>query len=124
MSKTILVVDDEVQIRQIIAEFLLGFNFAVLEAGNGEEAIELITGEKVDLVITDIRMPLMNGLQLLREVKLLAPKTPVILMTGYQPTKSQELAMTTRADGYLIKPFSLVSLRDCIKSVLPESPIR
>jgi len=121
LAKTILVVDDEIQIREIITEFLQTYNFDVLEAANGEEALKEFSKCKVELVITDIRMPVMNGLQLLRAVKQNPPKTPVILMTGYQPTKSQELAMTTKADGYLMKPFSLLNLRDSIQKILPDT---
>ncbi|MCB5230027.1 MAG: response regulator [Candidatus Cloacimonas sp.] len=114
MAKTIMVVDDEPHIRATINEYFTIMKYNVLEAGNGEEAFNIFNKNTVDLVITDIRMPIMNGIQLLRSIKMQSPDTPVILMTGYQPTRSQELSMTHKADGYLIKPFSLVHLKDLI----------
>lgn len=118
MSKNILVVDDEEHIREIISEFLQAFGYNVITAENGEEALKACSKTSFDLVITDIRMPKMNGLKLLKALKSHLPDLPVILMTGYQPTKAQEETMTTKADNYLMKPFSLNTLRQSILKVL------
>jgi CheY-like chemotaxis protein len=117
MAKNILVVDDEENIREIISEFLQTLGYNVVEAANGEEAIIACSKTKFDLIISDIRMPKMNGLKLLKAIKTYMPQMPVILMTGYQPTKTQEESLTTKADGYLLKPFSLNSLRQSILKV-------
>ncbi len=118
MSKRILVVDDDENVREIITEFLLTLNFEVSEANDGEEAIKLCGRLPFDLVITDIRMPKMNGLQLLRKLKTVIPELPIILMTGYYPSKAQEDNMTAKADGYLLKPFSLGTLRQAIQKTV------
>lgn len=117
MSKNILIVDDEENIREIIAEFLETLGYNIVEATNGEEAIHACTRTKFDLVISDIRMPKMNGLKLLKSLKTVMPDLPVILMTGYQPSKNQETTLSVKADGYLLKPFSLNSLRQAILKV-------
>ena len=117
MKRNILVVDDEEEIREIIREFLETLGYNVVEAANGEEAIIAISKTQFNLVITDIRMPKMNGLKLLRNIKTYKPSLPVILMTGYQPSKTQEQNLSARADGYLLKPFSLNSLRQAILKV-------
>lgn len=117
MSKNILVVDDEDNIREIISEFLQTLGFTVVEASNGEEAIIACGKTKFDLVISDIRMPKMNGLKLLKSLKTYMPELPVILMTGYQPSKTQEDSLSIKADGYLLKPFSLNSLRQTILKI-------
>ena len=117
MSKNILIVDDEENIREIIGEFLETLGYNVFEASNGEEAIMACGKAKFDLVITDIRMPKMNGLKLLKTLKTVMPDLPVILMTGYQPSKNQETNLSVKADGYLLKPFSLNSLRQAILKV-------
>jgi two-component system NtrC family response regulator len=118
MIKNILVVDDEENIREIITEFLDTLGYNVISARDGEEALRMCTKYSFDLVITDIRMPKLNGLKLLQMLKQIFPTLPVILMTGYQPSKSQEEAMTTKADAYLLKPFSLSSLRDILLKVI------
>lgn len=117
MSRNILIVDDEENIREIIGEFLETLGYNVFEASNGEEAIVACSRAKFDLVITDIRMPKMNGLKLLKSLKTVMPDLPVILMTGYQPSKNQETNLSVKADGYLLKPFSLNSLRQAILKV-------
>ena len=117
MPKNILVVDDEENIREIISEFLQTLGYNVVEASNGEDAIVACSKTKFDLVISDIRMPKMNGLKLLKSLKAYMPDLPIVLMTGYQPSKAQEESLTTKADGYLLKPFSLSSLRQVILKV-------
>ncbi len=118
MIKNILVVDDEENIREIITEFLDTLGYSVVSAKDGEEALRMCTKYSFDLVVTDIRMPKLNGLKLLQMLKQIFPNLPVILMTGYQPSKSQEEAMTTKADAYLLKPFSLSSLREILLKVI------
>lgn len=117
MSKNILVVDDEDNIREIITEFLQTLGYNVVEASNGEDALLACTRTKFDLVISDIRMPKMNGIKLLKSLKTYMPDLPIILMTGYQPSKMQEDNLSVKADGYLLKPFSLTSLRQIILKV-------
>jgi len=118
LSKTILVVDDEEMIRNILNEFLTGLGFEVVEAKDGREALTIFRKQRIDMVVSDIRMPGMSGLDLLKWVKSISPKTPVLIITGFKPTKAQEDAMHTKADGYLIKPFELERLKLTIRQFL------
>ncbi len=118
--KKILVVDDEPQVRAIVAEYLRITGFEVLEAENGEEALAMFSPESVGFVISDVRMPLMNGLQLLKAIKSISNDIPVVLMTAYQPTQAQESAMSVKADGYLLKPFPLMRLKELIDRYLAK----
>lgn len=120
MVKKILVVDDEANIREIISEFLQTLGYEVVEAEDGNQAIKECGRKEFDLVITDIRMPNMNGLDLLKNLKKVIPDLPIILMTGYQPSKSQEENLTAKADGYLLKPFSLNTLRQSILKIFKK----
>ena len=110
MSKKILIVDDEEHIREILSEFLTDQGFSVMEATDGEMAMELFSENQYDLVITDIRMPKMNGLELLSAVKAKDKKNPVVLMTGYDLSSNEISNCPFQADGYVLKPFNLKQL--------------
>ncbi len=118
MKKMIMVVDDDTQVRETIAEYLRFFEYEVLEADNGEEALKIFDDNRIDFIISDIRMPIMNGIQLLKTIRTLAPNLPIVLMTGYHPTQAQERAMPSKPDGFLIKPFPLQRLKELIEAKL------
>lgn len=118
MTKTILVVDDDPGILYVLEEFLTGLSYIVVTASNGKEALEKFNKQRIDLVIADVQMPLMNGLELMKWIKSKSPRTPVLLITGYLPTKAQESTMSTKADGYLLKPFELERLKLIIRKFL------
>ena len=110
MSKKILIVDDEEHIRDILSEFLTEQGFEVMDAPNGEVALDLFETNSFDLVITDIRMPKMNGLELLSVVKSRDNSNPVVLMTGYDLSSNEISNCSYQADGYVLKPFNLKQL--------------
>jgi DNA-binding NtrC family response regulator len=118
LAKTILVVDDDTMIRSLLNEFLTGLGFNVIEAADGKEGLDIFKRESIDLVISDIRMPGMSGMDLLKWIKSISPKTSVLMITGYRPSRAQEDAMSTKADGYLIKPFELERLKLTIRQFL------
>ena len=119
MTKTILLVDDDAGVRSVLSEFLTGLDYNVVEAEDGKTALELFRKQRMDLVITDLYMPPgMTGTELMKWIKTTSPRTPVLIITGYRPTKSQEEAMTTKADGYLIKPFELERLKVTIRQFI------
>ena len=104
MSKTILIVEDEDVLRQSLAELLTDEGFAVVQAANGKDAYAYVLKQPVDLVLTDIRMPEMDGLTLLGHLHRVIPETPVILITAYGTVESAVSAMKTGAYDYLLKP--------------------
>ncbi len=104
-SRKILVVDDEESLRGLLLEVLRDEGYDVKEACSGEQAIELIKGSHFSLVITDIRMEGMNGIDLLRKVKEIDRETQVVLMTSYSSKETAISAVRLGAYDYLVKPF-------------------
>ncbi len=108
MSETtkILVVEDDLAMRQSCAKVLRVKGYNVAEAQSGTEALEQIRGSgDIDIVLTDLKMEGMDGMALLKEIKLLDPNIPVVLMTGYGSIKSSVEAMKYGASDYITKPF-------------------
>ncbi len=122
MSEHILVVDDEPVVRRFAARVLREEGFGVHEAVDGGEALDLIRDGLTDLdvVLTDIVMPRMNGVQLLQSLSTLRPNLPVILMSGYGKAELAERAIASPC-GVLGKPFSrealVAEVRRCIRSL-------
>ena len=123
MSEYALVVDDEPVIRQFAARVLAEDGFGVHEASDGAEALELIRAGLADLdvVLSDIVMPRMNGVQLLQSLSTLRPDLPVLLMSGYGTAQLAELGIASPC-GVLGKPFSpevlVAEVRRCMRALL------
>lgn len=123
MSEYVLVVDDEPMIRWFAARVLREEGFEVHEATDGVVALELIHAgiTDLDVVLSDIVMPRMNGVQLLQSLSTLRPELPVILMSGYGIAQLAELGIASPC-GVLGKPFSpealVAEVRRCIRSLL------
>ena len=105
MAKTVLVVDDELRMRKLVADFLSRDGYRILEAANGQAALELIACEKVDLVILDIMMPVQDGLAVCRDLRK-NTAIPVIMLTARGDEADQLQAFELGADEYVVKPFS------------------
>ena len=114
--KTILVVDDEEPIRMLIQEELIDEGYNVLTANNARDALKMVQEEALDLVILDIRMPGMDGLEALPRILGLKEGLPVILHTAY--ATYQESFMSWAADAYVVKSMDLTELKDKIKELL------
>ena len=84
MPKSVLIAEDEQVLRQSLAELLSAEGYEVLQAADGKAAYELVLQRPVDVVLTDMRMPEMDGLTLLGHLKQIAPQTPVIVATAYR----------------------------------------
>jgi len=102
---TILVVDDEINYLTVMEALLGEEGYEVLTAPGGQEALKLAGTSDVDLVLTDMKMPKMNGIELLGELKRLYPDLPVIMMTAYGTVEKAVEAMKTGAYDYILKPF-------------------
>ena len=102
---TILVVDDEPNYLIILAEILRDEGFEVFTAGNGEKALDIVRTADLDLVLTDMQMPVMGGMELLRQVKAINHNLPVIMLTAYGEVEKAVAAMRDGAFNYLTKPF-------------------
>ncbi len=104
-TKTILIADDELRIRKLVADFLLREGYAVLEADTGRAALVLLENETVDLVILDVMMPEQDGLSVCREIRKKS-SIPVIMLTARAEEVDQLFAFELGADEYVTKPFS------------------
>jgi len=104
MSKVILVVEDEAMLRQTMAQLLEEEGYEVLQAADGKAAFAIAMQRVIDLVLTDVRMPDMDGLTLLHRLKELAPQTAVIVVTAYGTVQDAVSAMRAGASDYLLKP--------------------
>ncbi len=118
MKKTICIVDDEQKIREMVHSYLINEGYDVREAGSGEEALQLLEKENMDLVLLDIMMPGMDGYQTLREIRTIQKKLPVILLTAKTDEFDKLLGLEMGADDYITKPFSLRELVARMKAVL------
>jgi DNA-binding NtrC family response regulator len=120
-KKRLLIVDDDPEIREILHEGLSKNGYSIFSAENVEGALRLLSSHSFDLVITDVRLPDRDGLQLLDVLKNQATYTPVILMTGFGSIQNAVEAMRKGAFDYLLKPFSLESLEQKIEGALAET---
>ena len=116
---TVLIVDDDHSIRRVLREFLNSKGFVAHAASLAEEALEVLNEIEVDLVITNINMPGMNGFELTRLIKDRF-QSHVIILTGYRETCTQEDARHIGADDLLYKPAKLKDLLDSINRVLKK----
>src|SRR4051794_23526272 len=114
MAGLILIVDDERDIRRILREMLLLEGHEVAEAANGAEALERLRGASFDLVVTDVRMPSLGGMELLRRVREVSPSTEVIVATAYAELETAIECMRAGAFDLLRKPFNLQELFSCV----------
>lgn len=102
--KKILIVDDMPEIRAVLARCLADGGFEFLEAGSGEEALEIARAGDPELVLLDVRLPGIDGFETLRLLKAAAPELPVILMTGYEDQASRLEGLRSGADDFVAKP--------------------
>jgi two-component system response regulator (stage 0 sporulation protein F) len=115
--KRILVVDDEENTRIGLSKLLAQEGFEVDSAADGNEALDYLGQQKVNLVISDINMPEMDGLEFLREISRKFPSTSVIMITSYGGVESYLEAMNLGAYEYLHKPVRLDELRSVMKKI-------
>ncbi|HVG93969.1 MAG TPA: HD domain-containing phosphohydrolase [Planctomycetota bacterium] len=116
----VLVVDDEPQIRDILATALRRDGYAVTVRGSAREALDDLGRNRFDLLVTDLKMPEMNGLDLIRAAKRNAPSMGSILITAFASTETAVSALRSGADDYLMKPFGLDDLRRVVERVLSD----
>ena len=122
-GNTILIVDDDATLRRVLYAAINWFGFGTLEAEDGEQALDIYLRERPCLVITDIYMPKMNGIHLLRTLRRNDPNCKVVLITG--GTNYWQLAQDrdSRPDGFLTKPFTVTDLMDMVRSLTAERAV-
>lgn len=120
MAKTILAVDDSASIRQMVAFTLKGAGYEVIQAVDGQDALDKANTHKVNLVLTDINMPRMDGLQLLELLRKLSHyKTiPILMLTTESGNEIKAKGRAAGATGWLVKPFDPKRLLEVIGKVI------
>lgn len=116
----ILVVDDEQSLRDVLSIMLKRAGYTVISAMDGEEAVELLNKEIFDLVITDLRMPKIDGMEVLKAVKSASPETVVLIITAFASADSAVEAMKQGAYDYLTKPFQVDEVQLIIRNALEK----
>jgi two-component system, OmpR family, KDP operon response regulator KdpE len=117
MSSTILVVDDEPQIRRVMRTTLTSNGYTVIEARSGEEALEIMQKERPELVLLDVNMPGMGGLAACREIRDRSDAA-IIVLTVRNTEKDKVMALDAGADDYVVKPFGMEELLARIRAAL------
>ncbi len=120
MSKTILTVDDSASVRQMVQLTLTGAGYQVIQAGDGAEGLAKARGTAVDMVVTDLNMPVMNGLTFIRELRQLPAYkgVPILFLTTESDEGMKKEAKAAGATGWITKPFQQEQLVGVIKKVL------
>ncbi|MGO9641796.1 MAG: response regulator transcription factor [Candidatus Acidiferrales bacterium] len=122
-SFTILVVDDEPQIRRVLRATLAADGYAIVEALNGTEALEKLRSEKPDLVLLDMNLPGMDGLETCREIRS-GSEVPILMLTVRNAERDKVRALDAGADDYVVKPFGiqelLARIRAALRRTLPD----
>ena len=117
MGLKVLVVDDEEDVVEVIQDRLETYGFTVATAGNGREALEKLSVEKFDGVFMDIKMPEMDGIEALAEIRKNGLKIPVIILTASSTKDAALKAMAKGADDYVLKPFEWEELKGKIEKI-------
>ena len=105
--RRMLIVDDERDICDCLEHFFAAHGFTVRSAFSGEEALERLKGDPVDVMLLDILLPGLSGIEILKQVKARYPATTVIMVTGIAETDVRQKALAGGAIGYVTKPFEL-----------------
>lgn len=118
LRHNLMIVDDELIVRKSLADWLKEEGFDILTAEDGYKAIDLVEKEKVDCVILDLKMPGIDGIQVLKEIRARRPDTKVIMITAYGTIQNAVEAMKIGASDYITKPFDPKEIVDSIKRAI------
>ena len=117
-TRKILIVDDNPNMSTLLSDILEIFDFEGCHAEDGKEALDRLKEESYDMVFTDLRMPVMDGYDLLDRIKTEHPTMPVVVVTGYAVGKGQDTALSKKADGFLYKPFKVNEIESLLSKLL------
>ena len=119
MAKTILIVDDSASMRQVVGIALKGAGYLVLEGRDGQDALTKLTGQKVNLIISDVNMPNMDGISFVKAVKLLPAYrfTPIIMLTTESEDSKKREGQAAGAKAWVVKPFKPEQLLGAVQKL-------
>ena len=121
MNRTVLIVDDSASMRQIVRLTLQNAGFTIIEASNGAEGLERLHAHRVEAVISDVNMPVMDGINFVNAIRLLSEyrSVPVLIMTTSSHSDRRQEGRAAGATGWIVKPFSPTQLLQTLEKVLP-----
>lgn len=122
MAKTILIVDDSRSLREVVAIALKGAGYDVIEAGDGKEGLSKLDGTKIHLIISDVNMPVMDGISMVKEIKNNAAYkfTPIIMLTTEAGADLKQAGKDAGVKAWVVKPFKPEQMLDAVsKLILP-----
>ena len=122
MGKSIITVDDSSTMRRMVSFTLKSAGYEVLEAGDGADALRILRTRAVDMVISDVNMPNLNGIELTRQLRSLPTytRTPIILLTTESDPGKKSEGRAAGATGWMVKPFNQEQLLAVVTKVLPS----
>ena len=120
MGKTILIVDDSATIRQVVGMTLKGAGYEVMEACDGKDALKKLDGKKINLIISDVNMPNMDGITFVKEAKKLASYkfTPVIMLTTESQDSKKQEGQAAGAKAWVVKPFQPEQMLSAVSKLI------
>lgn len=120
MPGTILIIDDEKDICRLFKKVLVEEGYKVFTATSGQEGLSKIRKESPSIVFLDLKMPMMDGIQTLCEIRNINKKLPVIMLTGFGSLKTAKEAMNLGAHDYVTKPFDLNAIKAAVKDAMRQ----
>jgi DNA-binding NtrC family response regulator len=118
LNENILVVDDDTELRKVLSSILSEEGYSVKTVENGKQAIEVSEKKRFDLALIDIKLPDMNGTELLHRLKEKQPHIVMIIITGFPTIQNAMGAVNEGADGYILKPFEIRKLLEAVRKHL------
>jgi two-component system chemotaxis response regulator CheY len=122
MTKTIMVVDDSSSVRQMMSFTLENAGYEVVEAEDGQDALEKLVGSAVNMIVTDLNMPNVNGIELIRSIRSQSEHKyiPIVVLTTESHESRKQESREAGATGWITKPFIPEQLIGVIKKVMPQ----
>jgi two-component system chemotaxis response regulator CheY len=121
MAKTILVVDDSASLRQIVSIALKGAGYDVIEGSDGQDGLSKLDGSKVHLIISDVNMPNMDGLTMVKKIKEMAAYkfTPIIMLTTESGADKKDIGKAAGVKAWMVKPFKPEQMLSAVSKLIP-----
>lgn len=121
MTKKIMIVDDSASVRHAVTDSLSQAGYSMLEACDGKDALAKLTGDRVHLIISDVNMPNMDGIAMVKEVKKLPAYkfTPIIMLTTEGSDKVKEAGKAAGVKAWMVKPFKPDQMLQAVKTLVP-----
>ncbi|MBU1093737.1 MAG: response regulator transcription factor [Firmicutes bacterium] len=114
----ILIIEDEYNIRKLFSKYLSNQGYETIEAEDGQKAIQIFEKEHIDLIITDVMMPVMDGITLVNKIRITHPELPILMLTALDSFEDKEKGFISGADDYMVKPIDLNEMLLRIKALL------